>query len=69
MQYRIVPMIRFQGSIFNNIVVPCMLSSDEWNWAGMTGFCFAGLTVLLTLFMFFMLLKTQDKSFAKLDML
>jgi SP family general alpha glucoside:H+ symporter-like MFS transporter len=58
-----------QGSIFNNIVVPRMLSPNEWDWAGMTGFFYAGLTVLLILFMYFMLPETSDRSFAELDVL
>lgn len=58
-----------QGSIFNNIVVPKMLSPNEWNWAGMTGFFYAGLTVLLILFMYFMLPETRDRSYAELDVL
>ncbi|KAH6331258.1 hypothetical protein HBI38_019730 [Parastagonospora nodorum] len=57
------------GSIFNNIVVPRMLSPNEWNWAGMTGFFYAGLTVLLILFMYFMLPETRNRSFAELDVL
>ncbi|KAF2627819.1 MFS general substrate transporter [Macroventuria anomochaeta] len=43
------------GSILNNIVVPHMLSPTEWDWAGMTGFFYAGLTALLIAFMWFML--------------
>jgi SP family general alpha glucoside:H+ symporter-like MFS transporter len=46
-----------------------MLSPNEWNWAGMTGFFFAGLSVLLILFMFFMLPETRNRSFAELDIL
>lgn len=46
-----------------------MLSPNEWNWAGMTGFFYAGLTVLLILFMFFMLPETANRSFAELDVL
>ncbi|KAF2031106.1 MFS alpha-glucoside transporter-like protein [Setomelanomma holmii] len=57
------------GSIFNNILVPQMLSPNEWNWAGMTGFFYAGLTILLILFMFFMLPETKGRTFAELDVL
>lgn len=46
-----------------------MLSPTEWDWAGMTGFFYAGLTVLLILFMFFMLPETRNRSFAELDVL
>jgi SP family general alpha glucoside:H+ symporter-like MFS transporter len=46
-----------------------MLSPNEWNWAGMTGFFYAGLTVLLILFMYFMLPETANRSFAELDVL
>ncbi|KAF1359526.1 sugar transporter [Lizonia empirigonia] len=57
------------GSIFNNIIVPRMLSPTEWNWAGMTGFFYAGLTALLITFMWFMLPETQNRTFAELDVL
>lgn len=46
-----------------------MLSPNEWDWVGMTGFFYAGLTVLLILFMFFMLPETRNRSFAELDVL
>ena len=46
-----------------------MLSPTEWNWAGMTGFFYAGLTVLLIIFMYFMLPETRNRSFAELDVL
>jgi SP family general alpha glucoside:H+ symporter-like MFS transporter len=35
----------------------------------MTGFFYAGLTILLILFMWFMLPETRDRSFAELDVL
>jgi SP family general alpha glucoside:H+ symporter-like MFS transporter len=46
-----------------------MLSPTEWNWAGMTGFFYAGLTSLLILFMYFMLPETRNRSYAELDVL
>lgn len=46
-----------------------MLSPTDWNWAGMTGFFYAGLTALLITFMWFMLPETKDRTFAELDVL
>lgn len=46
-----------------------MLSPTDWNWAGMTGFFYAGLTALLIIFMWFMLPETKDRTFAELDVL
>ena len=46
-----------------------MLSPTEWNWAGMTGFFYAGLTILLILFMWFCLPETRNRTFAELDVL
>ena len=46
-----------------------MLSPNEWNWAGMTGFFYAGLTGLLITFMWLMLPETKDRTFAELDVL
>jgi len=57
------------GGIFNNIVVPRMLSPTDWNWAGMTGFFYAGLTALLAVFMFFMLPECKGRTYAELDVL
>ena len=58
-----------QGGIFNNIVVPRMLSPTDWNWAGMTGFFYVGLTALLITFMWFCLPETRNRTFAELDVL
>lgn len=46
-----------------------MLSPTDWNWAGMTGFFYAGLTAILIAFMWFMLPETKDRTFAELDVL
>ena len=46
-----------------------MLSPTDWNWAGMTGFFYAGLTALLIIFIWFMLPETKDRTFAELDVL
>ena len=46
-----------------------MLSPNDWNWAGMTGFFYAGLTALLAVFMYFMLPECKDRTYAELDVL
>ena len=51
------------------VIVPKMLSPTEWNWAGNTGFFFAGLTAVLAVFMFFMLPECKDRTYAELDVL
>lgn len=57
------------GGIFNNIVVPRMLSPTDWNWAGRSGFFYAGLTAVLAVFMYFMLPECKDRTYAELDVL
>lgn len=46
-----------------------MLSPTDWNWAGKTGFFFAGLTAVLAVFMYFMLPECKDRTYAELDVL
>lgn len=46
-----------------------MLSPTDWNWAGKTGFFFAGLTAVLAAFMYFMLPECKDRTYAELDVL
>jgi MFS transporter, SP family, general alpha glucoside:H+ symporter len=46
-----------------------MLSPTDWNWAGMTGFFYAGLTAVLAVFMFFMLPECKGRTYAELDTL
>lgn len=46
-----------------------MLSPTDWNWAGMTGFFFAGITFILAIFMYFMLPECKDRTYAELDVL
>ncbi|KAK5106520.1 hypothetical protein LTS08_000639 [Lithohypha guttulata] len=57
------------GGIINNIIVPRMLSPTDWNWAGKSGFFFAGLTAILAAFMFFMLPECKGRTYAELDIL
>lgn len=46
-----------------------MLSPTDWNWAGMTGFFYAGLTAILFVFMYFMLPETRNRTYGELDVL
>lgn len=46
-----------------------MLSPTDWNWAGLTGFFFAGLTAILAVFMYFMLPECKGRTYAELDVL
>lgn len=46
-----------------------MLSPTDWNWAGLTGFFFAGLTLILAAFMYFMLPECKSRTYGELDVL
>ena len=46
-----------------------MLSPTDWNWAGMTDFFFAGITLVLAVFIYFMLPECKGRSYAELDVL
>ena len=46
-----------------------MLSPTDWDWAGMTGFFFAGITFVLAIFMYFMLPECKGRTYAELDVL
>ena len=56
-------------SIVNASVSPYILSPDEGNWKGKTGFLTGGLTVLTLVWAYFRLPETRGRTFEELDLL
>jgi hypothetical protein len=56
-------------SIIFAIAIPYAMNKDEGNWRGKVGFVFAGLGGLCTVFCFFCMPETKDRTFGELDVL
>jgi SP family general alpha glucoside:H+ symporter-like MFS transporter len=55
--------------IFNNIVTPRMLNPTGWNWAGKSGFFWAGFCTFALVWTWFRLPEPKGKTFGELDIL
>ncbi|KAF7557232.1 hypothetical protein G7Z17_g847 [Cylindrodendrum hubeiense] len=56
-------------AIFNNSVTPRMISSTSWNWGAKAGLFFAGTNLLCTIWCWFRLPETKDRTFGEIDLL
>ncbi|KAI0809543.1 general alpha-glucoside permease [Xylaria sp. FL0064] len=54
---------------FVNIVSYRQLSPDEWNWGLKSGFFWAGINIIFTIYIFFRLPETKGRTYAELDIL
>lgn len=55
--------------IMNGVLTPYMLNPTAWNWKGKTGFFWAGICLLCTVYCFFRLPEPRGKTFGELDIL
>lgn len=58
------------GSVFQiitTIIFPYMINASAGNWRGKTGFFFGGLSILATIWCFFRLPETKNRTFEELD--
>lgn len=58
------------GSVFQiitTIIFPYMINASSGNWRGKTGFFFGGLSILATIWCFFRLPETKNRTFEELD--
>lgn len=51
------------------VAIPYAMDADEGNWKGKLGFLFAGIAALCTVWCFFCLPETKDRTFEELDIL
>lgn len=56
-------------SIVFAIAIPYAMNKDEGDWRGKVGFIFSGLGFLCTLYCFFFMPETRNRTFEELDML
>lgn len=56
-------------SIINGVIIPFMLNPTEWNWAGKSGFFWAGLCFCSACWAFFRLPEPRGRTFGELDVL
>ncbi|GAB7363749.1 hypothetical protein MBLNU230_g4317t1 [Neophaeotheca triangularis] len=57
------------SSIVFSVSIPYAMQEDEGNWGGKLGFLFAGLSMLCTLYCWFFLPETKDRTFEELDIM
>lgn len=57
------------GGIIANVLSPRMLNTTEWNWGAKAGFFWAATGALCTLWTYFRLPETMDRSYGALDIL
>ncbi len=55
--------------IATNIITPRMLNPTAWNWGAKSGFFWAGMCLLCTLWTFFRLPEPKDRTYGELDVL
>ena len=56
-------------NVIFSVSIPYAMDSDEGNWKGKLGFLFGGIALLCTLWCFFCLPETKDRTFEELDLL
>ncbi|WWC61507.1 uncharacterized protein I303_104091 [Kwoniella dejecticola CBS 10117] len=56
-------------SICFGVMMPYMLNPTQWNWAGKTGFFWAGIGFLCLLWAYFRLPELKDRSFLEADIM
>jgi SP family general alpha glucoside:H+ symporter-like MFS transporter len=57
------------SQIIGNVIEPYMVNPTEGNWHGKVGFFWAGTCVLCTVWAYFRLPETKDRSFEEIDLL
>ncbi|KAL2811447.1 general substrate transporter [Aspergillus granulosus] len=57
------------GNIIGGVLQPHMMNPTEWNWKGKTAFFWSGTAFLTTLWAFFRMPETKDRTFEELDVL
>ncbi|KAL3431759.1 general substrate transporter [Aspergillus tetrazonus] len=55
--------------IVNGIIVPRMLNPTAWDWRGLAGFFWGGITLVLLCWAYFRLPESKGRTFAEMDIL
>jgi SP family general alpha glucoside:H+ symporter-like MFS transporter len=57
------------GNIIGGVLEPYMINPTEWNWKGKTAFFWGTLSLITTIWAYFRLPETKDRTFEELDIL
>lgn len=57
------------GNIVGGVLEPYMMNPTQWNWKGKTAFFWAILSIITTIWAYFRLPETKDRTFEELDIL
>lgn len=59
----------YVANIVGGVLEPYMMNPTEWNWKGKTAFFWGTLSLLTTIWAYFRLPETKDRTFEELDIL
>jgi SP family general alpha glucoside:H+ symporter-like MFS transporter len=59
----------YVGNIIGGVMEPYMMNPTAWNWKGKTAFFWGTLSLLTTIWAYFRLPETKDRTFEELDIL
>lgn len=59
----------YVGNIIGGVMEPYMMNPTQWNWKGKTAFFWGTLSLLTTIWAWFRLPETKDRTFEELDIL
>lgn len=59
----------YVGNIIGGVLEPYMMNPTAWNWAGKTAFFWGTLSLLTTIWAWFRLPETKDRTFEELDIM
>lgn len=59
----------YVGNIIGGVMEPYMINPTQWNWKGKTAFFWGTLSLLTTIWAWFRLPETKDRTFGELDVL
>ena len=59
----------YLGNIVGGVLEPYMINPAQWNWKGKTAFFWGTLSLITTIWAYFRLPETKDRTFEELDIL
>jgi SP family general alpha glucoside:H+ symporter-like MFS transporter len=59
----------YLGNIIGGVLEPYMINPTQWNWKGKTAFFWGTLSLITTIWAWFRLPETKDRTFEELDIL
>ncbi len=55
--------------LVTNTITPRALNADAWNWGAKVGYLYLGICALFTVYFFFCLPETRNRSFGEIELL